>query len=180
MSTFTCEIDVNADKSNKNHLLFEIKGNEEYGLNRTIINAIRRTLLSSIDTYAFRTTYENSDIVIEKMITLFDRKSTTKDDRITLGFAITKALEDSKQFDRVFPYLKSANDGMHSNFPYDVNTDENEINEIIKYFKDFKVNIIVEINLLNNLKINLLSSISPRLDLNVLIGFKSTFFPNSK
>ena len=66
MSTFTCEIDVNTDKSNKNHLLFEIKGNEEYGLNRTIINAIRRTLLSSIDTYAFRTTYENSDIIIEK------------------------------------------------------------------------------------------------------------------
>ena len=65
MSKFTCDIDIN-EKSDKNHLLFEIKGNEEYGLNHTIVNAIRRILLSSIETYAFRTTYENSDIVIEK------------------------------------------------------------------------------------------------------------------
>ena len=42
-------------------LNFEIHGSEDYGLNHTIVNAIRRTLLSSIETYAFR----NSDIVIE-------------------------------------------------------------------------------------------------------------------
>jgi DNA-directed RNA polymerase subunit L len=65
MSQFTCEINVK-DGSDKNHIMFEILGNKEYGLNRTIVNAIRRTLLSSIDTYAFRTEYENSDIVIEK------------------------------------------------------------------------------------------------------------------
>ena len=65
MSKFTCEINVNKD-SNKDHILCEILGNEEYGLNKTIINAIRRTLLSSIETFAFRTTYGNSDIVIEK------------------------------------------------------------------------------------------------------------------
>ena len=65
MSGFTCEINV-SDKSTKNHIQFEIKGNEQYGLNRTIINAIRRTLLSSIETYAFRTEYGKSDIVIEK------------------------------------------------------------------------------------------------------------------
>ena len=49
MSGFTCEINV-SDKSTKNHLQFEIKGNEQYGMNRTIVNAIRRTLLSSIET----------------------------------------------------------------------------------------------------------------------------------
>tara|TARA_B100000035_G_scaffold310658_1_gene318860 strand:+ start:428 stop:1735 length:1308 start_codon:yes stop_codon:yes gene_type:complete len=65
MSSFTCEINVN-EKSTKNHLLFEIKGNEEYGMNRTIVNAIRRVLLSSIETYAFRTEYGKSDITIEK------------------------------------------------------------------------------------------------------------------
>lgn len=65
MSQFTCEINVD-EKSDKNHLMFEIKGNQEYGLNRTIINAIRRTLLSSIETYAFRTEYDKSDIIIEK------------------------------------------------------------------------------------------------------------------
>jgi len=67
------------------------------------------------------------------------KKSITKTDKINLGFAITKALEDSKQFDRVFPFLKSANDSMSLNFPYDVNTAVNENNEIIKYFKDFKL-----------------------------------------
>ena len=65
MSKFTCEINIK-EKSTKNHLQFEIKGNEQYGMNRTIVNAIRRTLLSSIETYAFRTEYDKSDIVIEK------------------------------------------------------------------------------------------------------------------
>jgi hypothetical protein len=66
MATFTCDIDVDTDISNNDRLKFQIKGNGTYGFNRTIINAIRRTLLSSIETYAFRTTYENPDIVIEK------------------------------------------------------------------------------------------------------------------
>tara|TARA_A100001015_G_scaffold243848_1_gene279023 strand:+ start:3097 stop:4398 length:1302 start_codon:yes stop_codon:yes gene_type:complete len=65
MAEFTCEI-IKKEGPTKENLSLEIKGNEEYGLNRTIINGIRRTLLSSIETFAFRTTYENSDIVIEK------------------------------------------------------------------------------------------------------------------
>lgn len=65
MSKFTCDININ-EKSDKKNLTFEINGNDEYGLNRTIVNAIRRTLLSSIETYAFRTEYGKSDIVIEK------------------------------------------------------------------------------------------------------------------
>ena len=65
MSKFTCDININ-EKSDKKNLTFEINGNDEYGLNRTIVNAIRRTLLSSIETYAFRTEYNKSDIVIEK------------------------------------------------------------------------------------------------------------------
>jgi len=64
MSGFTCEI-TKSDTSTDNRLNFEIKGNQSYGLDKTIVNAIRRTLLSSIETYAFRTTYENSDITIE-------------------------------------------------------------------------------------------------------------------
>ena len=51
MSKFTCETTIK-EGSTKNKLSLEIKGNEEYGLNRTIVNAIRRTLLSSIETYA--------------------------------------------------------------------------------------------------------------------------------
>jgi DNA-directed RNA polymerase subunit L len=64
MDQFTCEI-VKKDTSTDNKLDLDIKGNESYGLDKTIVNAIRRTLLSTIETYAFRTTYENSDIIIE-------------------------------------------------------------------------------------------------------------------
>jgi len=60
--SFTCEI---KQSSSDNKLQFEILGNPEYGFEKTIVNAIRRTLLSSIDTYAFRTDYDNPDIIIE-------------------------------------------------------------------------------------------------------------------
>ena len=45
----------------KNNLNFEISGNNEYGLNKTIINAIRRTLLTDINTVAFNP----EDIIIK-------------------------------------------------------------------------------------------------------------------
>ena len=64
MDQFTCKI-IKKDTSTDNSFDFDIQGNKEYGLDKTIVNAIRRTLLSSIETYAFRTTYENSDITIE-------------------------------------------------------------------------------------------------------------------
>ena len=48
-------------KENKNNLDFEISGNNEYGLNKTIVNAIRRTLLIDIDTVAFNP----EDIIIK-------------------------------------------------------------------------------------------------------------------
>ena len=64
MDQFTCEI-LKKDTSTDNKLDLDIKGNESYGLDKTIVKAIRRTLLSTIETYAFRTTYDNSDITIE-------------------------------------------------------------------------------------------------------------------
>lgn len=64
MAEFSCEI-VKKDTSTDNNLDLDIKGNQEYGLDKTIVNAIRRTLLSSIETYAFRTTYEKLDITID-------------------------------------------------------------------------------------------------------------------
>ena len=52
---------LNIDKE-ENNLNFEICGNEVYGLNKTIINAIRRTLLTDIETVAFNP----EDIIIQK------------------------------------------------------------------------------------------------------------------
>jgi len=65
MSKFICEI-IKSDESTKDKLQFTISGSGTIGLDKTVINGIRRTLLSSIETYAFRTTYDNTNIIIEK------------------------------------------------------------------------------------------------------------------
>lgn len=53
-------------KSNATELQFDIKGDTENGLDKSIVNSLRRTLLSTIPTVAFRTESDNSDIVIKK------------------------------------------------------------------------------------------------------------------
>jgi tetratricopeptide (TPR) repeat protein len=131
-----------------NALIFKLKANvyREIGDFNKTLEQIDKAISIEPNNIDFLTFYvsskkiESTDPVIEKMIALFEKKSIAKSDKINLGFAITKALEDSKQFDRVFPFLKSANDSMNYNFPYDVNTAVSENDETIKYFKDFKLN----------------------------------------
>jgi tetratricopeptide (TPR) repeat protein len=89
--------------------------------------------------YANAQKVEQDDPVIEKMIALHGNQSLGLEQRSALGFAITKSLEDTKEYDRVFPFLKSANDSVRSRFPYDVGTDIQEADELIAYFRDFKL-----------------------------------------
>ena len=49
-------------KSEKNSIIFDIHGNKEQGLNKSIINSIRRVLLSSIPSVAFPTEMKNTDL----------------------------------------------------------------------------------------------------------------------
>ena len=51
-------------KIDNNSLTFDFKGDSKYGFDKTIVNGIRRTLLSSMDSVAFRTTQENSDLKV--------------------------------------------------------------------------------------------------------------------
>ena len=53
-------------KNEKNSIVFDIKGNEEEGLNKSVINSLRRTLLSSIPSVGFRTEMKKTDIKIIK------------------------------------------------------------------------------------------------------------------
>jgi len=53
-------------KSKPNEIIFDIQGSFETGLDKSIINALRRTLLSSVPTVAFRTKISQSDLVIKK------------------------------------------------------------------------------------------------------------------
>ena len=56
-------VDITKIKNpNEKSLLFEINGNKEYGFNKSIVNGIRRTLLTSIKTIAFN----DNDIIIEE------------------------------------------------------------------------------------------------------------------
>ena len=63
----TTKITIELDKKSKaSEIQFDIKGDKENGLDKSIINSLRRTLLSTIPTVAFRTDINNSDIIIKK------------------------------------------------------------------------------------------------------------------
>ena len=53
-------------KSKATELQFDIKGDTDTGLNTSIVNSLRRTILSTIPAIAFRTDSENSDLIIKK------------------------------------------------------------------------------------------------------------------
>lgn len=64
MSGFNCEI--LDPETKKNTLMFEIKGNPEYGLDKSIINSMRRILLSRIPSVAFVTKRVGGDLIVNK------------------------------------------------------------------------------------------------------------------
>lgn len=55
-------VDIENISSKKNDLKFEIKGNMDYGLDKSFINGIRRILLTDIETVAF----DDDNIIIDK------------------------------------------------------------------------------------------------------------------
>jgi len=60
------------------------------------------------------------DPVFQTMLDAWDRPDLSDGNRSALGFALAKACEDSKQYERVFTYLKPANDLVRKHHPYDV------------------------------------------------------------
>ncbi len=64
MSEFKISIPKDSIEINENSLTFDFKGDPKYGLDKTIVNGIRRILLSSLPSVAFRLTGENPDLEI--------------------------------------------------------------------------------------------------------------------
>lgn len=62
------QIDLSPE-STENDITFDIKGTSDYGLNKSIVNSLRRTLLSTIPSVAFRTQINDSDIIINENTT---------------------------------------------------------------------------------------------------------------
>lgn len=65
MSDFNVSIPKDTITINDNSLEFEIKGDAKYGLDKTIVNGIRRILLSSLPSVAFRTEGDNPDLIMK-------------------------------------------------------------------------------------------------------------------
>tara|TARA_Y100000996_G_scaffold410494_1_gene392973 strand:- start:160 stop:1395 length:1236 start_codon:yes stop_codon:yes gene_type:complete len=59
-------IDINLISKNDQEIIFDIKGDVDTGLHPSVVNSIRRTLLSDIPTLGFRTQMGNKDIIITK------------------------------------------------------------------------------------------------------------------
>lgn len=67
------------------------------------------------------------DPCIPKMIDLIKSPQTQDDAKVFLGHGLAKAMEDTKQNDKVFGYLKIANDANARANPYDYDTDKNRV-----------------------------------------------------
>ena len=67
------------------------------------------------------------DPILKAMLEAYDNPALTVQSRQSLGFAISKALEDTKDYDRVFRYLDEANALSRQENPYDIESRYHEI-----------------------------------------------------
>lgn len=58
--------------------------------------------------------------LMAEMQARFDDPATSDESRMHFGFALARALEEAKEYDRVFTYLKPANDLMAARYPFDM------------------------------------------------------------
>jgi len=80
------------------------------------------------------------DPLIAQMRTRYESGNLDDTNRMNLGFALSKAMEDSKEFDKVFPYLNDANALMRKAYPYDVESRKIEIDKIKAAFDGIDFN----------------------------------------
>lgn len=77
------------------------------------------------------------DPLLEDMIAQFEAEGLPDADRMNFGFAIAKALEDTKQYGRVFDYLNVANGLMRKAWPYDIAQRLNEVRTLQDAYSGF-------------------------------------------
>jgi len=84
--------------------------------------------------------FRDGDPLIDRMLSAFEREGTGTSDRMELGFALSKAMEDCAATDRVFGYLRTANRLMGELHPYDIGERISEVERVKAYFEDFDPN----------------------------------------
>ncbi len=81
--------------------------------------------------------FKQGDPILERMLTLYDNPALSSASRMSLGFAIAKALEDVKEYGRVFRYLDQANALNRKAHPYDMRSRYGEVESTKAAFADF-------------------------------------------
>ena len=78
---------------------------------------------------------EPGDPLIAQMEAAYSNDKVKGRDRIHLGFALAKVMEDTGETAQVFGYLNPANAAMRDAYPYDVGAREAEVTQFIDSFK---------------------------------------------
>ncbi|WP_039018032.1 tetratricopeptide repeat-containing sulfotransferase family protein [Halocynthiibacter namhaensis] len=81
--------------------------------------------------------FTQDDPLIDELKAVWARDTLKPDDRMQLGYALSKAMEDSKQYDQVFPYLNAASAIVRETHPYDIKIRRKEIDQVKKIFANF-------------------------------------------
>lgn len=77
------------------------------------------------------------DPAIDMMVAKYEDPVLSDTDRMNLGFAIAKSLEDAKEYERVFHYLDEANALMRKTHPYDIARRRKDVELVKEAFSDF-------------------------------------------
>jgi len=78
--------------------------------------------------------FGQDDPLLKQMLEVYENNSLTSISRQSLGFAIAKALEDAKDYDRVFRYLDEANALTRQQNPYDIELRYQEVAACMRAF----------------------------------------------
>ncbi|PIB23085.1 hypothetical protein BFP76_08645 [Amylibacter kogurei] len=89
--------------------------------------------------YATSNKIDPSDPIFTRLKKIADDTEQPLDNRRSASFAITKILEDAKEYEQAFPYLKLANDLNLEIYPYDVAERVTYISQLQELFADFSV-----------------------------------------
>lgn len=81
--------------------------------------------------------FSKDDPVLGLMEETYKRSDLEPTDRMQLGFALSKAMEDIKAHDRVFTYLNDANRLVREQYDYDISLRRTEVDRIKKAFAGF-------------------------------------------
>lgn len=92
---------------------------------------------SNYRTFATSHKFADGDPLIAQMQEVYSRSDLPDNDRMQLGFALSKAMEDVKAYDQVFPYLDEANRLMRETHPYDISLRRGETNRMKAAFSGF-------------------------------------------